>query len=113
MRWDFYDHKSGVYRGENVSDPGRGQHATKLIGWGFSEENDDPYWIRMNSGRNWGTAGAGFVEIRGRCFVRESRVRPRVFPDFGNHENAPRDLHQRVFRARGGGEVPSFGCERK
>jgi cathepsin B len=38
-------------------------HATKLIGWGFDEEKSDPYWIMMNSWRNWGEDGAGRVGV--------------------------------------------------
>ena len=62
VRADFYEHKTGVYRVRDVSDPGLGQHATKLIGWGFDEERD-PYWIMMNSWRNWGEDGAGRVGV--------------------------------------------------
>ena len=63
VREDFYDYQSGVYRVSDVSDPGLGQHATKLIGWGFDEETADPYWIMMNSWRNWGDKGAGRVGV--------------------------------------------------
>ena len=40
VRADFYEHRTGVYRVRDVSDPGLGQHATKLIGWGFDEDED-------------------------------------------------------------------------
>lgn len=63
VRKDFYEHKTGVYRVSDVSDPGLGMHATKLIGWGFDEEKSDPYWIMMNSWRNWGEDGAGRVGV--------------------------------------------------
>jgi cathepsin B len=42
---------------------GLGQHATKLIGWGFDPETNDPYWLMMNSWRNWGKDGAGWVGV--------------------------------------------------
>ena len=68
---DFYDYASGVYRvaEEDRRESGLGQHATKLIGWGF--ERDDPYWIMVNSWENWGdrrggTSGGGGDEHRER-----------------------------------------------
>jgi len=65
VRADFYEHETGVYRVRDVADPGLGQHATKLIGWGFDDARDDPdpYWIMMNSWRNWGENGAGRVGV--------------------------------------------------
>lgn len=65
VRADFYEHETGVYRVRDVADPGLGQHATKLIGWGFDDSTgrDDPYWIMMNSWRNWGENGAGRVGV--------------------------------------------------
>ena len=66
VRADFYEHRTGVYRVRDVSDPGLGQHATKLIGWGFDEDEDgepNPYWLMMNSWRNWGEDGAGRVGV--------------------------------------------------
>ena len=63
VRTDFYEHKTGVYRVSDTSDPGLGMHATKLIGWGFDEDKRDPYWIMMNSWRNWGEDGAGRVGV--------------------------------------------------
>ena len=63
VRADFYEHERGVYRVQDVSDPGLGQHATKLIGWGFDEDSRDPYWIMMNSWQNWGEDGAGRVGV--------------------------------------------------
>ena len=63
VRADFYEHETGVYRVRDVTDPGLGQHATKLIGWGFDDARDDPYWIMMNSWRNWGENGAGRVGV--------------------------------------------------
>jgi cathepsin B len=51
---DFYDYESGVYRVAADPGTGLGMHATKLIGWGV--EDGDPYWIMMNSWRNWGRA---------------------------------------------------------
>ena len=60
---DFYDYESGVYRVAEEDRPksGLGQHATKLIGWGF--ERDDPYWIMVNSWKNWGNDGVGRVGV--------------------------------------------------
>jgi len=59
---DFYEHKSGIY--EVTSDSGKplGQHATKLIGWGVTD-NGTNYWIMVNSWRNWGDAGVGKVRM--------------------------------------------------
>ena len=62
---DFYAYDGeGVYRvaRKDRDEPGLGQHATKLIGWGFAR-GGDPYWIMMNSWRNWGKDGAGFVGV--------------------------------------------------
>jgi cathepsin B len=62
---DFYAYDGeGVYRvaRKDRDEPGLGQHATKLIGWGFARDRE-PYWIMMNSWRNWGKDGAGFVGV--------------------------------------------------
>ena len=63
VRADFYDYASGVYRVADADDPGLGQHAAKLIGWGFEDGANDPYWIMMNSWQNWGDRGSGFVGV--------------------------------------------------
>ena len=42
---------------------GLGDHATKLIGWGFDDETKDPYWLMMNSWANWGEDGVGKVGV--------------------------------------------------
>jgi len=57
---DFYSHKSGVYHAPKDGGDGLGMHATKLIGWGKTDEGEW-YWIMVNSWRNWGDDGVGFV----------------------------------------------------
>ena len=63
---DFYEYESGVYRvsdEDKATGQGLGNHATKLIGWGFDENTNDPYWLMMNSWRNWGDNGCGRVGV--------------------------------------------------
>lgn len=59
---DFYEHKSGVYEVSSTSGKPLGQHATKLIGWGVTDDGID-YWIMVNSWRNWGDEGVGRVRM--------------------------------------------------
>ena len=62
---DFYAHKTGIYRVADAAlgRSGLGDHATKLIGWGFDDETKDPYWLMMNSWANWGEDGVGKVGV--------------------------------------------------
>ena len=60
---DFYRHTgSGVYKVPNDAGEPLGQHATKLIGWGVSEEGEH-YWWMVNSWRNWGENGVSKVRM--------------------------------------------------
>jgi len=59
---DFYSHKTGVYKVPDTANKPLGLHATKLIGWGFTDSGE-PYWMMMNSWRNWGDNGLGFIGI--------------------------------------------------
>jgi cathepsin B len=59
---DFYGHKEGVYKVTESSGRKLGNHATKLIGWGVTQEGDH-YWIMVNSWRNWGENGVGKVRM--------------------------------------------------
>jgi cathepsin B len=49
-----------VYHVPKNGGDGLGMHATKLIGWGKTDEGER-YWIMVNSWRNWGDDGVGFV----------------------------------------------------
>ena len=57
---DFYTHKHGVYHTPQVTGDELGMHAAKLIGWGKTDAGEW-YWIMVNSWRNWGEAGVGFI----------------------------------------------------
>jgi len=57
---DFYLHKFGVYHTPHDAGSGLGLHATKIIGWGKTDEGEW-YWIMVNSWKNWGHLGVGRV----------------------------------------------------
>ena len=50
------------YKVPNDAGEPLGQHATKLIGWGVSEEGEH-YWWMVNSWRNWGENGVSKVRM--------------------------------------------------
>jgi cathepsin B len=59
---DFYNFQDGVYKVPDSADEPLGEHATKLIGWGKTDEGEH-YWIMVNSWRNWGDNGIGRVRM--------------------------------------------------
>ena len=59
---DFYSYKHGVYKVPDGADDPLGQHATKLIGWGKTDEGEH-YWLMVNSWKNWGHDGIGKVRM--------------------------------------------------
>ncbi|KAJ6237009.1 tubulointerstitial nephritis antigen-like [Anaeramoeba flamelloides] len=61
---DFDLYKGGVYV-PSVQKKGDGGHCVKMIGWGFDEESQLPYWRCVNSwGDQWGENGT-FRILRG------------------------------------------------
>jgi len=47
-------------------------HSVVIIGWGYDEDTNTPYWIVRNSyGPNWGMNGDFFVKRGGNDFGME------------------------------------------
>ena len=64
---DFLTYKSGVYSHQTGS--ALGGHAIKCIGWGT--ENDEDYWLCVNSWNNtWGDMGT-FKILQGNCGIND------------------------------------------
>ena len=61
---DFYAYDGeGVYRWRGRTATSRGWGSTRRSSSGGPARGGDPYWIMMNSWRNWGKDGAGFVGV--------------------------------------------------
>ena len=59
---DFLNYGGGVYE-KLRSASYAGGHAVKIIGWGYDEVDEVPYWLGANSwGSDWGEQG--FFRIR-------------------------------------------------
>jgi len=54
---DFMNYGGGIYEKLNSASLSGG-HAVKIIGWGYDEHEEEPYWLCANSwGEDWGEKG--------------------------------------------------------